>query len=70
MKKAEDTPRKKDSTKETSLRLSERKRKMAFSSESGKRHVTIDDMNLEQLEEGICRAKRMKQAGKSMKNND
>ena len=43
---------------------------MAFSSESGKRHVTIDDMNLEQLEEGICRAKRMKQAGKSMKNND
>jgi hypothetical protein len=68
MKKAVETPRKKDSTKETVLRLSERKWKMAFSDESWKRHVTTDDRDLEQLQEGICKAKRMKQAGKSMKN--
>ena len=72
MKKAVETPNKKDSTKETVLHLafepSESKWRMAFSDRDKMRYVTIDARNLEQLQEGICKAKRMKRAGKSMRN--
>ena len=41
---------------------------MAFSDGDIMRYVTIDARNLEQLQKGICKAKKMKQASKSIRN--
>ena len=61
MKKTQETPRKKDNTKEVALplafELSDTKWKLAFSDCNKRRLVTIRASNLEQLQEEIEKAK-------------